>query len=35
MAKLARKVYADAKDAGFGDMDYTGIIAYIKELSKK
>ena len=35
MAKLARKVYADAKDAGFGDMDYTGIIAYIKELSRK
>jgi len=35
MAKLARKVYADAEDAGFGDMDYTGIIAYIKELSIK
>ena len=35
MAKLAKKVYADAKDAGFGDIDYTGIIAYIKELSKK
>jgi 3-hydroxyisobutyrate dehydrogenase len=35
MTKLARKVYADAKDAGFGDIDYTGIIAYIKELSKK
>jgi len=35
MAKLARKVYADAKDAGFGDIDYTGIIAYIKELSRK
>ena len=35
VAKFARKVYADAKDAGFGDLDYTGIIAYIKELSKK
>ena len=35
MAKLARKVYADAKNAGFGDMDYTGIIAYIEKLSKK
>jgi len=35
MAKLARKVYADAEEAGFGDIDYTGIIAYIKELSKK
>jgi 3-hydroxyisobutyrate dehydrogenase len=35
MTKLARKVYADAEDAGFGDIDYTGIIAYIKELSRK
>jgi len=35
MAKLAGKIYADAKDAGFGDIDYTGIIAYIKELSRK
>ena len=35
MAKLARKVYADAEDAGFGDIDYTGIIAYIRELSRK
>ena len=35
MAKLARKVYTDAEDAGFGDIDYTGVIAYIKELSKK
>ena len=35
MAKLARKVYADAKDAGFGHIDYTGIIAYITKLSEK
>ena len=35
MAKLARKVYADAKDAGFGDIDYTGIIAHITKLSEK
>ena len=35
VAKFARKVYADAEDAGFGDLDYTGIIAYIRELSKK
>jgi len=35
MAKLARKVYTNAKDSGFGDIDYTGIIAYIKELSRK
>ncbi len=35
MAKLARKIYSDAKDAGFGDIDYTGIIAYIEKLSEK
>tara|TARA_B100000686_G_scaffold117366_1_gene124570 strand:- start:2015 stop:2890 length:876 start_codon:yes stop_codon:yes gene_type:complete len=35
MTKLARKVYADAADAGFGDIDYTGILEYIKTLSDK
>ena len=35
MAKLARKIYSDAKDAGFGDIDYTGIIAHIAKLSEK
>jgi 3-hydroxyisobutyrate dehydrogenase len=35
MAKLARKIYADAKDAGLGNMDYTGIIAHIAKLSEK
>ena len=35
MTKIARKIYADATEAGFGDIDYTGIISYIKELSKK
>ena len=35
MAKIARKVYADAIEAGFGDIDYTGIISYIRKLSKK
>ena len=35
MAKLARKIYSDAKEAGFGDIDYTGILAYIKKLSEK
>ena len=35
MAKLARKIYSDAKDAGFGDIDYTGIIAHITKLSEK
>ncbi|MBT3592073.1 MAG: NAD(P)-dependent oxidoreductase [Candidatus Nitrosopelagicus sp.] len=35
MTKIARKIYTDATEAGFGDIDYTGIISYIKELSKK
>jgi len=35
MAKLARKVYSDAKNVGLGEMDYTGIIEYIKKLSEK
>ena len=35
MAKLARKIYSDAKEAGFGDIDYTGILEYIKTLSEK
>ena len=35
MAKIARKIYADATEAGFGDVDYTGIISYIKKLSEK
>ena len=35
MAKIARKIYADATNAGFGDIDYTGIISYIKKLSEK
>jgi 3-hydroxyisobutyrate dehydrogenase len=35
MAKIARKIYADANEAGFGDIDYTGIISYIKKLSEK
>ena len=35
MAKLARKIYSDAKEAGFGDIDYTGIITYIEKLSEK
>ena len=35
MAKIARQIYADATDAGFGDIDYTGIISYIRKLSKE
>jgi len=35
MAKIARKVYEEAVNVGFSDIDYTGIIAYIKKLSEK
>jgi len=35
MAKIARKIYANATNAGFGDIDYTCIISYIKTLSEK
>ena len=35
MAKIARKVYDDAIEAGFSDIDYTGIIAHIKKLAEK
>jgi len=35
MAKIARKIYGDATDAGFGNIDYTCIISYIKKLSEK
>ena len=33
MAKKANQVYQDAVEKGFGDLDYTGILAYIKEIS--
>ena len=33
MAKLASRVYQDAVEAGFGEIDYTGILAYIKKIS--
>ena len=35
MAKIARKVYEEAINEGFSEIDYTGIIAYIKKLSEK
>ena len=35
MAQLARKIYSNAIDEGFANIDYTGIIAYIKNLSKE
>ena len=34
MAEHANKIYADAVEAGFGEIDYTGILAYIKKLSE-
>jgi 3-hydroxyisobutyrate dehydrogenase len=33
MAKKANQVYQDAVEKGFGDLDYTGILSYIKEIS--
>jgi len=33
MAKLANRVYQDAVEAGFGEIDYTGILAYLKKVS--
>jgi len=35
MAERANEIYRDAIDAGFGEIDYTGILAYIKKLSEK
>ena len=34
MAEHANKIYSDAVKAGFGEIDYTGILAYIKKLSE-
>lgn len=34
MAKKANQVYQDAVEKGFGDLDYTGILAYIKEMAR-
>jgi len=34
MAERAGEIYNDALDAGFGEIDYTGILAYIKKLSE-
>ncbi|MGQ0376847.1 MAG: NAD(P)-dependent oxidoreductase [Nitrososphaerota archaeon] len=35
MSAKANEIFQKAVDAGFGDMDYTAILAYIKQLSKK
>jgi len=34
MAKRANEIYTKAVKAGFGEIDYTGILAYIKKLSE-
>lgn len=34
MATKANEVYQNAVDTGFGDIDYTGILAYLKEAAK-
>jgi 3-hydroxyisobutyrate dehydrogenase len=34
IAERANEIYRNALDAGFGEIDYTGILAYIKKLSE-
>ncbi|MFB5629194.1 MAG: NAD-binding protein, partial [Nitrosarchaeum sp.] len=34
MIKKAEDVYTDAVKKGFGDIDYTGILAYIKKINR-
>ena len=34
IAERANEIYNDALDAGFGEIDYTGVLAYIKKLSE-
>jgi len=34
IAERANEIYKQAMDAGFGEIDYTGILAYIKKLSE-
>lgn len=35
IAQKANDVYKEAVDAGFGDIDYTGILSYLKRCAKK
>jgi 3-hydroxyisobutyrate dehydrogenase len=35
MARKASEVYKNAEDAGFGKIDYTGILAYLKEMTER
>ena len=34
IAERANEIYAEAVKAGFGEIDYTGILAHIKKLSE-
>ena len=34
MSEMASKVYQNAIDAGFSDIDYTGILAYLKKINQ-
>ena len=34
IAERANEIYKDAENAGFGKIDYTGILEYIKKLSR-
>ena len=34
MSEMASKVYQNAMDAGFSDIDYTGILAYLKKINQ-
>lgn len=35
MAQKAKEIYENASKEGFGNLDYTGILAYIKEINEK
>ena len=34
MAEKAKEIYDNAVNEGFGNLDYTGILAYIKKLNE-
>ena len=34
IAERANEIYKNAVEAGFGEIDYTGILEYIKKLSR-
>ena len=35
MAKMAKEIYENAVSKGFGNLDYTGILAFIKKLNER